>query len=98
MLSFRAASALALFAFLNTKLVTCRSPGESAADASPTRSETKDVNLTGVHHTVDVAMRPMIKAGNGGSIVLISSVMGLVGLGSPFPGSIGYAAAKHGVV
>lgn len=57
-----------------------------------------DVNLTGVHHTVDVAMRPMIKAGNGGSIVLISSVMGLVGLASPFAGSIGYAAAKHGVV
>lgn len=48
MLSFRAASALALMAFLNTKLVTCRSPGESSADASPTRSETKDVNLPGV--------------------------------------------------
>lgn len=48
MLSFRAASALALFAFLNTKLVTCRSPGETPADASPTRSETKDVNLPGV--------------------------------------------------
>ena len=48
MLSFRAASALALFAFLNTKLTTCRSPGESAADASPTRSETKDVTLQGV--------------------------------------------------
>jgi protein-disulfide isomerase len=48
MLSFRAASALALFAFLNTKLTTCRSPGESAADASPTRSETKDVKLAGV--------------------------------------------------
>jgi protein-disulfide isomerase len=48
MLSFRAASALALFAFLNTKLTTCRSPGESAADASPTRSETKEVNLAGV--------------------------------------------------
>ena len=49
MLSFRAASALALFAFLNTKLVTCRSPGESAADASPTHAaETKDVTLAGV--------------------------------------------------
>lgn len=48
MLSFRAASALALFAFLNTKLVTCRSPGESAGDASPTRTETKDVTLAGV--------------------------------------------------
>ena len=48
MLSFRAASALALFAFLNSKLVTCRSPGESSADASPTRSETNDVTLAGV--------------------------------------------------
>ena len=57
-----------------------------------------DVNLTGVYHTVDVAMRPMIKAGNGGAIVLTSSVMGLIGLASPFAGSIGYAAAKHGVV
>jgi SDR family mycofactocin-dependent oxidoreductase len=57
-----------------------------------------DVNLTGVYQTVDVAMRPMIKAGNGGSIVLISSVAGLVGLASPMAGSMGYAAAKHGIV
>lgn len=57
-----------------------------------------DVNLTGVYHTIDVAMRPMIKAGNGGSIVLISSVAGLVGLAAPEAGSIGYAAAKHGLV
>ena len=35
-----------------------------------------DVNLTGVYHTVDVAMRPMIKFGNGGAIVLTSSVAG----------------------
>lgn len=48
MLSFRAAAALALFAFTNTKLVTCRSPGEGSPDASPTRNETKDVNLAGV--------------------------------------------------
>lgn len=33
-----------------------------------------DVNLTGVYHTVDVAMKPMIKFGNGGAIVLTSSV------------------------
>lgn len=57
-----------------------------------------DVNLTGVFHTVDVAMRPMITFGNGGSIVLTSSVAGLVGLASPLAGSLGYAAAKHGVV
>lgn len=57
-----------------------------------------DVNLTGVYHTIDVAMRPMIKAGNGGSIVLTSSVAGLVGIAGPHAGSIGYAAAKHGIV
>jgi SDR family mycofactocin-dependent oxidoreductase len=57
-----------------------------------------DVNLTGVYHTVDVAMKPMVKFGNGGSIVLTSSVMGLVGVASPMAGSIGYAAAKHGIV
>jgi SDR family mycofactocin-dependent oxidoreductase len=57
-----------------------------------------DVNLTGVYHTLDVAMQPMVKAGNGGSIVLISSVAGLVGLASPMAGSVGYAAAKHGMV
>lgn len=57
-----------------------------------------DVNLTGVYHTVDVAMRPMVKYGNGGSIVLTSSVAGLVGIGGPMAGSIGYTAAKHGIV
>jgi SDR family mycofactocin-dependent oxidoreductase len=57
-----------------------------------------DVNLTGVYHTIDVASRPMIKFGNGGAIVLTSSVAGLVGLGSPLAGSVGYAAAKHGIV
>lgn len=57
-----------------------------------------DVNLTGVYNTIDVAMKPMIKFGNGGAIVLTSSVAGLVGLGSPVGGSVGYAAAKHGMV
>ncbi|BBX87753.1 mycofactocin-coupled SDR family oxidoreductase [Mycolicibacterium aubagnense] len=57
-----------------------------------------DVNLTGVYNTLEVATRPMVKAGNGGSIVLISSVAGLVGLASPMAGSVGYAAAKHGMV
>jgi SDR family mycofactocin-dependent oxidoreductase len=57
-----------------------------------------DVNLTGVYHTVDVAMRPLIKQGDGGAIVLTSSVAGLVGIGAPMAGSIGYTAAKHGIV
>jgi SDR family mycofactocin-dependent oxidoreductase len=57
-----------------------------------------DVNLTGAYHTVDVAVPTMVEQGDGGSIVLISSAAGLVGVGSADAGSIGYTAAKHGMV
>jgi SDR family mycofactocin-dependent oxidoreductase len=57
-----------------------------------------DVNLTGVHNTVEIVKRPMVKQGTGGSIVLISSAAGLIGIGSDDAGAIGYTAAKHGVV
>jgi SDR family mycofactocin-dependent oxidoreductase len=56
------------------------------------------VNLTGVYNTIKVAIPTMVKQGTGGSIVLISSSAGLAGVGSPDAGSVGYAAAKHGVV
>ena len=57
-----------------------------------------DVNLTGVYNTIKVAIPTMAKQGTGGSIVLISSAAGLAGVASPDAGSVGYAAAKHGVV
>ena len=57
-----------------------------------------DVNLTGVYNTIQVAIPTMVKQGTGGSIVLISSAAGLAGVASPDAGSVGYAAAKHGVV
>lgn len=57
-----------------------------------------DVNLTGVHHTVDVAIPTMVEQGDGGAIVLTSSAAGLVGIGDGDAGSLGYTAAKHGVV
>jgi SDR family mycofactocin-dependent oxidoreductase len=57
-----------------------------------------DVNLTGVYHTIKVAIPTMINQGTGGSIVLISSAAGLAGIGSADAGSIGYTAAKHGMV
>ena len=57
-----------------------------------------DVNLTGVYNTIKAAIPTMVKQGTGGSIVLISSAAGLAGVGSADAGSIGYAAAKHGVV
>jgi SDR family mycofactocin-dependent oxidoreductase len=57
-----------------------------------------EVNLTGVHHTVEIAIPTMIEQGAGGAIVLISSAAGLAGIGSADAGSIGYTAAKHGLV
>ncbi len=57
-----------------------------------------DVNLTGVYNTIKVAIPTMVRQNTGGSIVLISSAAGLAGVGSPDAGSVGYAAAKHGVV
>lgn len=57
-----------------------------------------DVNLTGVHNTVEAAIPIMVSQGDGGSIVLISSAAGLIGVGGGDRGSVGYTAAKHGVV
>ncbi|WP_374026261.1 mycofactocin-coupled SDR family oxidoreductase [Mycobacterium sp. HNNTM2301] len=57
-----------------------------------------DVNLTGVYNTIKAAIPTMVKQGTGGSIVLISSSAGLAGVAGPDAGSVGYAAAKHGVV
>ena len=61
-----------------------------------------DVMLVGAYHTVDLAGRAMVAAGQGGSIVVTSSVAGMKGLGSSLeashPGLVGYVAAKHGVV
>ncbi|HVV24321.1 MAG TPA: mycofactocin-coupled SDR family oxidoreductase [Pseudonocardiaceae bacterium] len=57
-----------------------------------------DVNLTGVYHTVEIAIPSMIERGQGGAIVLTSSTAGLTGIGGPTPGGLGYTAAKHGVV
>lgn len=53
-----------------------------------------DINLTGMWKTARAAVPKMIEAGNGGSIILTSSMAGvaaLAGLGH-------YVAAKHGVV
>jgi SDR family mycofactocin-dependent oxidoreductase len=58
-----------------------------------------DINLTGVWHTVRAVVPTMIAQGEGGSIVITSSTAGLRGLTTHLEaGSVGYAAAKHGVV
>ena len=53
-----------------------------------------DVNLTGVWKTIKATVPHMIKAGNGGSIIITSSAAGYRG----YPMSGGYGAAKHGLV
>jgi SDR family mycofactocin-dependent oxidoreductase len=53
-----------------------------------------DVNLTGVFHTVKAAVPAMLEAGNGGAIVLTSSVLGMRGTA----GASSYVATKHAVV
>lgn len=57
-------------------------------------NETIDINLTGVWRTCKASIPHMIKAGNGGSIVLTSSTAGFSGFGN----LAHYVAAKHGVV
>ncbi|MBA3743885.1 mycofactocin-coupled SDR family oxidoreductase [Sporichthya sp.] len=59
-----------------------------------------DVNMTGVYNTIEAALPQLLAQGEGGSIVLTSSVAGLSGrlnlAGNA--GMMGYIAAKHGVV
>ncbi len=60
---------------------------------SETWQEMIDVNLTGVWKTIRVTVPHMIQAGNGGSIILISSTAAIVAI----PGASHYSAAKSGI-
>jgi SDR family mycofactocin-dependent oxidoreductase len=58
-----------------------------------------DVMLNGVFNTVVPAIPHLRAGGRGGSIVITSSTAGLIGgLSDGSPGTLGYIAAKHGVV
>jgi SDR family mycofactocin-dependent oxidoreductase len=59
-----------------------------------TWQDTIDINLTGVWHTAKAAIPHLIESGDGGSVVLTSSVGGL----RAHPNIGHYVAAKHGVV
>lgn len=56
--------------------------------------ETVDTNLTGVFNTIRACVPAMIEAGNGGSIINISSAAGIKAV----PGCGHYCATKFGVV
>lgn len=53
-----------------------------------------DVNLNGTWRTIRAAVPAMIEAGNGGSIIIVSSSAGT----KATPGNAHYAASKHGLV
>lgn len=53
-----------------------------------------DINLTGVWHTAKAAIPHLKAGGNGGSIVITSSLAGLKGMGN----IAHYVSAKHGLV
>ncbi|MGB0972597.1 MAG: mycofactocin-coupled SDR family oxidoreductase [Mycobacterium sp.] len=53
-----------------------------------------DVNLNGTWRTIRAAVPAMIEAGNGGSIIIVSSSAGT----RATPGNAHYAASKHGLV
>ena len=53
-----------------------------------------DVNMTGVYRTVEAAKQALIDTGEGGSVIITSSLAGLRSLGA----GGGYTAAKHGLV
>jgi SDR family mycofactocin-dependent oxidoreductase len=53
-----------------------------------------EVNLSGTWRTVRAAVPAMIEAGNGGSIIIVSSSAGL----KATPGNGHYSASKHGLV
>jgi NAD(P)-dependent dehydrogenase (short-subunit alcohol dehydrogenase family) len=52
-----------------------------------------DVNLNGTWKTIRAALPAMIEAGNGGSVIIVSSSAGL----KATPGNGHYSASKHGL-
>ncbi|MGQ0624421.1 MAG: mycofactocin-coupled SDR family oxidoreductase [Sporichthyaceae bacterium] len=79
----------------NAGILPITGPGASTIAAF---TDAVEVNLTGVFHTVDLAISTLREQGRGGCVVITSSTSGLTGLADGSAGSMGYAAAKHGVV
>src|SRR5699024_8974095 len=56
--------------------------------------ELMDINVTGVWHTIKAATPHLHAAGQGGSVIIISSLAGFKGLGNV----AAYTTTKHGIV
>lgn len=75
--------------------------GEQAHDVSAF-VDSVDVMLKGAYYTIEAALPALLEHGDGGAIVITSSIAGITGCGAKFSqkshGVSGYTAAKHGVV
>ena len=77
-------------------------PGGEAAQEMSAFLDAVDVMLKGVYYTIEAALPALMEHGDGGAIVITSSIAGLSGVRTRFSakshGMPGYIAAKHGVV
>jgi SDR family mycofactocin-dependent oxidoreductase len=75
--------------------------GQQAQDISAF-DDAVAVMLNGVYYTIEAALPALLEHGDGGAIVITSSVAGLSGMHVKFSqkthGGAGYLAAKHGVI
>lgn len=71
---------------------------ETDESAARVWDEVIGVDLTGSWNTLRATTNQMVRLGNGGAIVLISSTAGLKGFASGVAGYDAYAAAKAGVI
>lgn len=70
----------------------------SVSESDTVWADTINVNLTGVFNTVEIAGPSMIERGQGGAMVLTSSVAGICGPSGGSRGATAYVASKHGVL
>jgi SDR family mycofactocin-dependent oxidoreductase len=84
----------------NAGILPFRSPDADAPGVEEERAwqDAIDVNLTGVWHTIQVAIPSMIERGAGGAIVITSSSAGLKPFSDGSPGLDAYTASKFAVV
>jgi NAD(P)-dependent dehydrogenase (short-subunit alcohol dehydrogenase family) len=71
------------------------SAGPALREDPKTFENVLQVNLAGAHHMAQAAAREMVTSGNGGSIVNISSTLGLAGSDVP---QAAYSASKAGLL
>jgi SDR family mycofactocin-dependent oxidoreductase len=72
------------------------------AQAMSAFADAVDVMLKGVYYTIEAALPALLEHGDGGAVVITSSIAGLTGARAKFSqkshGAAGYLAAKHAVV